>query len=407
MEGEVALDVAGQVELWIKMDRVPMVAAVERASGHEGQADGGLATLGEMTKQAATVERGAPAPMRIGVLHDRPPDDGGESFERMARLGVDEVAASGGLDRPVEFVHEMGRGLPGGTARAVEDAFAALSDAGVLGIVGPAVSDNGLVARDLADAAKLPCINFTGGEQTRSEWMFHYQIGSLEDEPILVARALAARGVTHVAVVMERSPSGRRYAEFFEQVCPALGIEIVTRVGVSPVAQDLCDVVEGLRRNEPGALVYLGLGLSAYPLGNALRELDWTPLVAANSALMFGYAYPDFARLWEGWLYVDGVADDNRLLRALRERLGPEAAPGPALPSAYDLGRLVALGLGLSESLTRRGLRDGLERVKGVPAALGREGTTMGFGQWERSALKGQFLVVRQWVDGESVEVDG
>ena len=30
----------------------------------------------------------------------------------------------------------------------------------------------------------------------------------------------------------------------------------------------------------------------------------------------------------------------------------------------------------------------------------------MGFGQWERSALKGTYLVLRAWRGGSSVEVD-
>ncbi len=41
-----------------------------------------------------------------------------------------------------------------------------------------------------------------------------------------------------------------------------------------------------------------------------------------------------------------------------------------------------------------------------VPATIGREGTTMGFGRWERSALKGEFLVLRQWRDGRSRQLD-
>ena len=359
-----------------------------------------------MSKDAAAGDRQAPDPIRIGILHDRPPDDGGASFEQLARIGVDEVAATGRLDRPIEFVHATGRGLPGGTARAVEEAFAELAERGVLGILGPAVSDNGLIARGLADAAQIPCINFTGGEQTRSEWMFHYQVGSLEDEPTVLAQALASRGIASVSVVMERSPIGRRYAEFFEEACASLGIELLGRVGVSPVAQDLSGFVGGLRSAGPEALVYLGLGLSAFPLAQALSGAGWQPTVAANSALMFGYAYPDFARVWEGWLYVDGVADDNLRLQRLRETLGGGTPPGPGTALAYDLGRLIAEGVSRAVHLTREGLCEGLERIKLLPAALGREGTTMGFGRWERSALKGEFLVLRQWVDGRSVEVE-
>jgi len=50
-------------------------------------------------------------------------------------------------------------------------------------------------------------------------------------------------------------------------------------------------------------------------------------------------------------------------------------------------------------------VRDGLELVKLVPAAEGWAGTTLGFGHWDRGALHGEYLVLRQWRGGTSVEV--
>ena len=66
---------------------------------------------------------------------------------------------------------------------------------------------------------------------------------------------------------------------------------------------------------EIDALVYLGLGLSAGSLGYALTEADWHPPVFANSALMFGYANPDWVTHWEGWTYVDAWSEKNPRLR--------------------------------------------------------------------------------------------
>jgi len=51
------------------------------------------------------------------------------------------------------------------------------------------------------------------------------------------------------------------------------------------------------------------------------------------------------------------------------------------------------------------GLREGLERVKQLPATSGYNGTLMGFGVHDRGALKGQFLVLRAWRDGRTVQV--
>src|SRR5262249_61517697 len=75
---------------------------------------------------------------------------------------------------------------------------------------------------------------------------------------------------------------------------------------------------------------------------------------------------------------------------------------GPGEAGAYDMGRLLAEGVARAPELTRAGVRAGLERVKALPAASGRAGTLMGFGNWDRGALKGPYLVLREWRGGVS-----
>ena len=73
------------------------------------------------------------------------------------------------------------------------------------------------------------------------------------------------------------------------------------------------------------------------------RALDWDIPVLANSALMFGYARPDWRDGYAGWEYVDTIADDNVRRAALRE-LSPRAGGGPIGCAAYDMGRLLGEG---------------------------------------------------------------
>jgi hypothetical protein len=102
-------------------------------------------------------------------------------------------------------------------------------------------------------------------------------------------------------------------------------------------------------------------------------------------------------------VYVDTVADDNPRRQALRE-LSRATAAGPVGVAAYDIGRLLGEALARAMHLTRPGIRDALERVKRLPAASGRAGTTMGFGAWDHAALKGDYLVLRVWQDGRTVQ---
>jgi ABC-type branched-subunit amino acid transport system substrate-binding protein len=235
--------------------------------------------------------------------------------------------------------------------------------------------------------------------------MFHYQVGSLEEEPAVLAEHLVRRSLRSAAVVHDHSPVGRRYAEFFAESCGRLDVEIAGTAAISPLSEDVGPTVARLRVSDPEVLVYLGLGVAARAVALARAEQGWDVPVVANSSLMFGYARPEWREAWEGWVYVDNVADGNRVRASLRER-SKRTAAGPIGLAAYDLGRLVAEGIARSAHLTRAGVKDGLERVKRLPAASGLDGTIMGFGTWDHAALKGSYLVLRQWQAGRSVQVD-
>src|SRR5215510_3364905 len=153
------------------------------------------------------------SPITIGFFYDFPQQ--GSMFEDAVRLGLDEVAASGRLDREFEFVAQDARGLPVGSEHEIVEGFEALVARGPSVIIGPAISDNALIVAPLCDRAGIPAINYTGGERTRSQWMFHYQVGSLEEEPPVLAARMLERGFQRAAVIFDQSPVGRRYAECF------------------------------------------------------------------------------------------------------------------------------------------------------------------------------------------------
>jgi branched-chain amino acid transport system substrate-binding protein len=341
-------------------------------------------------------------PVRIGLLYDFP--QMGDLFAKALRMGIDEVAATGRLDRDVELVERQARGLPSGSEAEVVRAFAELDDEDVVAIVGPSISDNALIAAPLCDAARIPAINYSGGERTRSQWMFHYQVGSLEEEPPVLAARMVTRGLRRAAVIFDQSPVGRRYAECFEAARARLGLEVTGTASIQALADDATALLGRLREAEPDVLVYLGLGVSSRAVALARSSLRWDVPVLANSALMFGYARPDWRDGYAGWEYIDTIADDNHSRARLHE-VFPHAAGGPIGCAAYDIGRLLGEGIAAAEHLTRAGVADGLRRVKQLPATSGHEGTLIGFGVWDHAALKGHYLVLRAWRDGHSVQV--
>jgi ABC-type branched-subunit amino acid transport system substrate-binding protein len=335
--------------------------------------------------------------IRVGVLHDFARPDGGESFEWAARLGIAEVEGAGRLPGPIVFRHEPAHD-------DVAAAFARLAGFDVLAILGPAITDAALAVCPLADEARLPCINYAGTDEARSAWMFHFQMGSLEDEPALLVDHLVRNGCTRVALIQDTSRVGQRLAAFFRDAA-AVRCELAAHVRVEPDGAGIEAAVADARRASPHALAFVGFWRAAHALAVEMRAQEWRVPAVANSALMFGHADPTWTVDWDGWTYVDTFSEDNVRFAALATTaaaVGRSAGPGEA--GAYDMGRLLAEGIVRAPQLTRAGIRTGLERVKALPAASGRAGTLMGFGNWDRGALKGPYLVLRQWRAGESVE---
>jgi ABC-type branched-subunit amino acid transport system substrate-binding protein len=338
------------------------------------------------------------------VLYDFPLPDGGATTEQALRMGLDEVRADGRLDREIELVTEQVAGLPMGSEHDVLRGFRALDEAGCLLVIGPAISDNALITTPVGDDVGLVTINYTGGERTRGRYGFHYQVGSLEEEPAALADRLRQRGLTHPAVVHDRSPVGKRYAECFDDAAAMLGLEITGRHAVSPLADDLTGPLTRLREGRPDSLVYLGLGMASRAVALGIEALGWSVPVVANSALMFGYARPEWRDGWAGWEYLDAVADDNERRTWIAEQ-NPVLAVSPVTCAMVDMGRLAGEAIARTDHLTRDGMREALERIKRLPAACGYQGTTMGFGVYDHGALSHGFLVLREWKDGRSVQV--
>ena len=76
--------------------------------------------------------------------------------------------------RPVDSTAESSSsngqrsGLPVGSEADVVNGFRELDDEDLVAIIGPSISDNGLIVAPLCDEYRVPAINYTGGERTRS-----------------------------------------------------------------------------------------------------------------------------------------------------------------------------------------------------------------------------------------------
>jgi len=341
-------------------------------------------------------------PIRLGCLDDTPRGVDRALLGRALEAARLRAARAGRFRGMLDLVCVRAERSPGGGTRAVEQAYARLARADVVAVLGPAIGDAALVATPLAREHRVPTINFAGTERARGEWMFHLQIGSHEEEPSLLARQLVRDGVERVALVFERGVIGERYATFFAAACAAEGLALKVRSGLGP-EDDPAPVVRAALASRPEALVYLGLGLGLPRFSAALAATGFDDALACNSCGMFGWAGTGHREALEGWRYVDVWSEDNAELGVARRALGLSDGDGPTGVIYADLATLVVEGLARAPEPTRPGVLHGLERVKALPAALGAAGTQLGFGTWDRAALKGPYLVPRRWRGGRSV----
>ncbi len=347
-------------------------------------------------------------PFKVGFLDEGIFPDAASfasSLGDVIQMRFAEALEGGEVDRPIDLVVRTGRGLPGGTAHAVQRAWRELADDGVLLIIGPGITDNCMAVVSLFESGGVPTINFPGTTRSRGRYGFHYQIGSLYDDGPLIARAAARRGLNEVAVIRDASPIGAEFFEYFAMECERLGLAVTIDLKCSPVAEDLSREVERAAAAKPDALVYLGFGGVLLELSRTLTALGWDPPRFTTSAGMHFYSKPaDEQRQMSGWVYVDQVDEANTTLQAMLDRL--EARTGtrrfnPITGGMYDMATLAVLGLRYATVHTPEGVMEGLERIHQVESVLGAAGTIMGFGPWERTALKGpEYLVLRR-LDGE------
>lgn len=338
-------------------------------------------------------------PFLIGHLYDI---DGGVPDAQLEpiRMRFDEAYAAGEIDRPVELVLDGGHGLPSGSAHHVQSAYQRLSDRGVLAIIGPAITDNAVAVMPQIEVEQLPTINYSGSGHSRSKYGFHYQIGALYDEGALIAAAVAATGLRDVAVIRDRSPIGDQYWTSFGEAAPRHGLVVRSEQLVSPIADSLTAEVERAARTGADAFVYLGFGGILPVLWETRVRHGWTVPMFTNTGGLHWYRFADdVRRSGAGTIYVDMWDERNTVTTAfcdaLEARCGTRPV-GPLAPAMYDIATLLVHGLRHATVHTRQGLLEGLERVRQLPAALGGAGTVMGFGSWERAALKGpDYLLMR------------
>ncbi len=345
------------------------------------------------------------SPLVIGMVADGPGLGPDSPVARSAQLRIDRENALGGIaGRELQLVVEVADGAHEGLPEHVVTAWRRLAGRrDVLGVIGPAITDNVLVLVEEVAAGGLPTLHWAGTEHARNEWYFQFQVGSLTDEGPALVDALLADGHRRVGV-LTAGTVGDEYFESFLREAQIRGLQLVGLERAHIQQDDVTDELDRLRANGPDAVVFLGMAAPGDAFVRGTGRPDWDVPRYGNIALFSAIGMPDVA---EGLVWVDQYEPENPVLQ---EAVGAYAeASGPFPPMwvqfiGWDMATLMIEGLRRAPNLSRTGLKQGLERVRQGPCATGGRAPVMGFGHVDRAAIKGPDLLMSRTIrDGKPV----
>ncbi|OHV32084.1 MULTISPECIES: ABC transporter substrate-binding protein [Pseudofrankia] len=347
-------------------------------------------------------------PMKIGWL-------GMEwaRFEREIRMAFDEGIERGVLDRRYEFLFEQDAGLPQGTAKGGVDAFHRLVDAGCLAIGGANYTDSAIALADHANTAQVPLVSMCGTDMFHGEYCFRLGNGDVGIDPGLMVNWLKRQGHKRVAVVAPWSPISEEYFRFFLQECRRLKISIaaVEHITNTTTVDELAAKFDVLRAANADALAWLGYGglVVSGAVRAALEKVDWDPPRIMTTAFM-QYIW-GFEQL-DGWVGIDQWCPENPRMHLFHQRfvarygedpwMWPNAIPG----LAYDIAATIVEGLHRATVLTGPGVKQGIERIRFMPAVTGGPNTHIAGGPFDHQLFKGDWLHYGRVRDGK-LEFEG
>jgi branched-chain amino acid transport system substrate-binding protein len=320
-------------------------------------------------------------------------------FDREIRMAFDEGIERGVLDRRYEFLFEDDAGLPQGTAKGGIDSYNRLVDEGCLVVLGANYTDSAMALAETVDARKVPLISMCGTDSFHGEYCFRTGNADVGGEQALIANWLKRNGYMKAAVLAPWTPISEEYFRFFRQECRRLGVSISaveTTNALIPEAE-LIERFERLRDANADALVWLGYGgmVVNFTCRHALEALKWSPPRIMTTAFM-QYIW-GFEQL-EGWVGIDQWCPDNPRMHKFHERfvarygedpwMWPNAIPG----LAYDMAALAVEGIHRATVLTGPGVKEGIERIRFMPAVTGGPNTHLAGGPFDHQLFKGDWL---------------
>lgn len=339
-------------------------------------------------------------PVKIGVLVDMDLGQLLADWIDPSILAIEDALNEGVWGRgPVEIITADARGLPRENYRKVIAGYDWLVDQGCVVVLGPMISDNSLLLQDHIDATGVPCIGWTGAHAFASDYCFTVANGDIASEGVICANWLYGQGFEKVGLFWEAGSSGRDYADYFRYQAMQLGMTVTREVMLEPNPLNLEQHLSDMRDMGTEGIYYGGYGYATMHFGRAFKALGWDPPRIMGTAFMF---YSNTNR-WEegidGWHGCDQLAEPGAnpnyeaMIQRFEARFGRETR-NVVVALSYDTARAAIHGIANAKIPTPKFVKEGLERIRWMPATNGGPSTYVQFGPGDHKGYKGDFLTI-------------
>ncbi|SCW81249.1 ABC-type branched-chain amino acid transport system, substrate-binding protein [Sphingobium faniae] len=357
------------------------------------------------------VYREKPLPLKVGILMDMPERINTFAFPAY-ELVRERFLASGRFERDIQFVTRMVYGAPTGYIQDTIDGYNELCDAGCLVVVGPNHSDNNVALVSTVEQRKVPTVMLGATADNLAEHVFTIPWASIPDDAYVMTSWLKQNGHKRVAMTWDMVWHGLEYVRHFRIATQRAGIEIVADYRFSVFSSDerhekMKQIAAQHRDLKPDAIVHFGTGNSSVPYARAVREIGWDIPRITNGGFFqanFEYAWVDM----EGWVGTSLWDDENETLARwwdIYKARYPEDAVIAYTPEPialwHDAMSVALEAFILAPIMTPAGVKEGLESIRAMPAAVGGPRQSISFGRYDRRGNKGADVVVlRRCKDG-------
>jgi ABC-type branched-subunit amino acid transport system substrate-binding protein len=345
--------------------------------------------------------------VKIGILVDMDIGQLLADWIDPTMLAIEDALNEGVYSRgPIQLVVADARGLPRENYRKVLDGYRWLVEQGCVVVLGPMISDNCLLLQDLANELGVACIGWTGAHRFSSEYCFTVANGDIPTEGVMCAQWLKAQELNKVGLFWEQGSSGKDYADYFRDTALQLGLTVMREVKLEPNPRGLKDDLALMRDLGVEGLYYGGYGYATFHFAEAFKALDWDPPRVMGTAFMFYSNSNKWAEGLEGWHGVDQLGEDganpnyNAMVSRFETRFG-RTTRNVVVALAYDTARAAIHGIANAAIPAPRWVKEGLEKIRWMPATNGGPATYVQFGPWDHKGYKGDFLTIRELRGGE------